>query len=224
MTGVCLMDVSDWRPAAPFPHIRGFKLVIRSPKDVVVLARPSWWTAGRLLLALGGLLLVTLGIGVWNVLLKRASDRKGREIAEQRMTIVESELKVCERTRLSVELHDALSQTLSAVSMQIDAVKRCANRDAEKMNRHLDIAAKTIGSCQTELHNCLWDLRNSTLDAADMDEALRQTVSPHVGEAQLDIRFNVPRERLSDNTAHAILRIVRELAVNAVRHGHATRV
>jgi signal transduction histidine kinase len=34
----------------------------------------------------------------------------------------------------------------------------------------------------------------------------------------------VSRERLSDNTAHGILRIIRELASNAVRHGGATEI
>lgn len=38
------------------------------------------------------------------------------------------------------------------------------------------------------------------------------------------IRFNVPRNRLTDNTAHTILRIIRELATNAIRHGRATDI
>ena len=38
------------------------------------------------------------------------------------------------------------------------------------------------------------------------------------------IRFSLRRNELTDNTAHAILRIVRELAVNAVRHGGASEI
>ena len=57
-----------------------------------------------------------------------------------------------------------------------------------------------------------------------MDDAIRQTLRPHLGTAELNVRFNVPRHRLSDDTAHALLRIIRELASNAVRHGHATRI
>jgi len=40
----------------------------------------------------------------------------------------------------------------------------------------------------------------------------------------VDIRFNVPRHRLTDTTAHSILRIIRELVSNAVTHGKATHV
>lgn len=57
-----------------------------------------------------------------------------------------------------------------------------------------------------------------------MTEAVRRTVAPHVGDIAVSIRFNVPRERLSEPTTHDILRIVRELVVNAIRHGRATQI
>lgn len=57
-----------------------------------------------------------------------------------------------------------------------------------------------------------------------MDKAIRMTLEPHVENTRVSVRFNVPRARLSDNTAHAILRIVRELVLNALRHGKATAV
>lgn len=38
------------------------------------------------------------------------------------------------------------------------------------------------------------------------------------------MRFNIPRSRLSDNTLHAFIRIIRELTVNAIRHGRAKTV
>ena len=49
-----------------------------------------------------------------------------------------------------------------------------------------------------------------------------RTLAPHLNGARLAVRFDVPREIISDNTALAILRIVRELALNAIRHGRAT--
>ena len=39
-----------------------------------------------------------------------------------------------------------------------------------------------------------------------------------------DVRFNIPCELLTDDTAHALLRIVRELVQNAIRHGRAKTV
>ena len=51
-----------------------------------------------------------------------------------------------------------------------------------------------------------------------------RTICPNVGDAKATCRFNVPRDALSETTAHAVLRIVRELVVNAVGHGQATKV
>ena len=57
-----------------------------------------------------------------------------------------------------------------------------------------------------------------------MTEAVQRTLTPHIGSAKLAVRFNVPREKLSEGTAHAVLRIVRELGTNAVKHGHAKNI
>ena len=92
------------------------------------------------------------------------------------------------------------------------------------MRAHLGQAARTLKSCRDELRNCLWDLRNRALEEGSMDEAIRQTLAPHVAGIEVALRFNVPRERISDNTTHAILRIIRELVVNAIRHGHAKKI
>ena len=57
-----------------------------------------------------------------------------------------------------------------------------------------------------------------------MDDAIRKTLAPHATGADIAIRFNVPRDRLTDSTAHAILCMVRELTLNGIRHGGATHV
>ena len=129
-----------------------------------------------------------------------------------------------ERSRLAIELHDSISQNLTAASFQIDTAGRLLERNGAASRQHLVIAAKTISSCREELRNCIWDLRNQTLEDADMDSAIRKTLEQHLGDARLSVRFAVPREILSDNTAHTLLSILRELTANAVRHGHATAV
>ena len=57
-----------------------------------------------------------------------------------------------------------------------------------------------------------------------MAKAVLKTLQPVVNDSRLTVRFNVPRTRLSDNTAHALLRVIRELVVNAIRHGNASSV
>ena len=57
-----------------------------------------------------------------------------------------------------------------------------------------------------------------------MTEAVEQTIAPHAGATNVSVRFNVPRAAFSDSTAHIALRIIRELVVNAIRHGHAKHI
>ena len=86
------------------------------------------------------------------------------------------------------------------------------------------MAKMLLASCRHELRCCIWDLRSRTFEEKDIAEAIVRTVKPHIGDIGLDVRFNAPRNDLSESTIHAILRIVRELSVNAVRHGYAARI
>ena len=224
VTGSCIMDVDNWRPHAPFPKIRGIVLVTRTPDDLRILARPPWWTPARLLAVIGGLLAALLGFIVWNRILRRLVDRRSRQLFKEQVAHVSANLRTKERTRLAIELHDSLSQNLTGIAFELKTVETAAPDDLPTALRHLSIAARSLGSCHTELRNCLWDLRHGTLETLNMNEAIRQTLAPRIGDVKLAVRFNVPRQRLTDNTAYAILKIVRELAVNAVRHGRATSV
>ena len=224
VTGSCIMDVDNWRPHAPFPKIRGIFLVARTAQDVRILARPPWWTVRKLLAVIGGLLAALLGFIVWNRILQRLVERRGRQLFKEQVAHVSANLRTEERTRLAIELHDSISQNLTGVALEIKAAQATAAEDLPTSLGHLAIAERSLASCHTELRNCLWDLRHGTLESLDMNEAIRRTLRPQIGNVDLGVRFSVPRHRLTDNTAYAILKIIRELAVNAVHHGKATSV
>ena len=217
-------ETDSWRPDNIFPKISGFALVPRSPADIRVLSRPSWWTPVRLLYVIGALFLALAVVFVWNRLLQRLVERKSRELLKSNLKSVRSELRVDERTRLAVELHDSVSQNISGASMRVEAARRLMTANPAKATGCLAVAAKTLASCREELRNCIWDLRSRALEEHDMNEAIRKTIQPLLAKARLSIRFNVSRQRFSENTAHAILCIVRELVANAVRHGQAENV
>ena len=224
IAGTCIVETENWRPYSDFPHSKGILLAMRGPDDAVILARPPWWTPGRLMVIIGSLLAALLGILVWNRILNRLVERRSRELLREQAWRVGDKLKVGERTRLAVELHDSLSQTLTGVSFQIDAAEQARQKDPSQIKKYLDIARQTLQSCREELRNCLWDLRNNALEEDDAEVAIRRTVEPQIGDAELTVDFKVPRRTLTDNTFHAILCIVRELAVNAARHGNAKHI
>ena len=224
VTGVCVMETQNWGPSNLFPVFGGFTLVIRTPNDIRVLSRPSWWTPARLLVVICSLFAALLGIAVWNRVLNRLVEKRGRQLFKEQIARAGESLKVGERTRLAVELHDSLSQNLAGLACQIAAARSSVPPDAASALHHLGTAERMLLSSRTELRRCLWDLRGDTLEMDNMTDAIRKTVEPVIGNAELTVRFNVPRARLTDSTAHSILCIVRELAANAIRHGHAAHI
>ena len=224
VTGVVLVNTGNWNPLDPFPRISGFTLVPRSDGDVRVIKTPSWWTAGRLAVVVAALVALIMFFSVYNRILATVVRRRSRQLLKSEAAKIESDLRIDERTRLATEIHDAISQTLTGVSFQIDAAAKTLPGDIGASARFLDLARRTLLSCREELRRCIWDLRSNTLGMTDFSEAVKKTVRQGTGEAKVSVRLAIRREQLSDSTAHAILCIVRELAVNAARHGKARSI
>ncbi len=224
VTGVCHAEFETDPSATSFPRFTGFTIFPTYDDGIVVIGQPPWWTTGKLvavIVSLLGLLIVFFSL---TLVLKKLSDRRGQQLYEEKVAHIRTEAKVEERTRLAIELHDAISQTLTGVALQIDSADLLNNGANKPLGKFLDTARWMLGSCRRELQDCLWDLRSRTFDEKDMTEAVNRAIAPNTGGAKMTVRFNVPRRLLSESAAHSILRMVRELVVNAVRHGGATRI
>ena len=210
-TGLCWSEFHNKYETNIFPTFHRFVLYPHDAADIRIIASPPWWTPFRLGMLVLGLVTLLAVSAIWNIMLNRKANRRGRELYEERASHAIAEKRVEERTRLAVELHDSISQTLTGVSMQLEVGAT-------------DTAKTMLTACRGELRRCLWDLRSRTFEEKDMTEAIERTLEPHSVGAKIAVRFNVPRERLDDSTTHTILRIVRELVVNAIRHGKATHI
>ena len=224
VTGVCMLVADPWRANVPVPRVRGFAVIVRDADDIKVLSRPTWWTPTRLLIVICALLLAVVAFFVWNRLLRRLVARRSRELLESEIRKAESDLRIGERTALAAEIHDAISQTLTGVSFQIDAAAGTIETDLPAAKHFIAVARQTLLSCREELRRCLWDLRSNALEESDFEEALRRAIRPSVGATKVSVDFDVRRSKMSDSTAHSILCIVRELCVNAARHGGAENI
>jgi signal transduction histidine kinase len=74
--------------------ITSFEMYLNSPADIVVLARPPWWTGRHILWVLGGLSTVLLVALAWAALLRNQVRRRTRELQSE----------VLERQRMETEL------------------------------------------------------------------------------------------------------------------------
>ena len=205
VTGRCIMMNERWNPNNVFPRISGLLLVLTDKPEI--LRGPSWWTTGRLLSVIVLLLIALVIAMLRNAYAKRLA-----------------QTKINERTQLAVEIHDSLSQTLTGLACHITAAQKTIGTDTPTAEKKLTTANQMLLSCRTELRNCLFDLRNDTLSEKDFSKAVIRTLEPFDDSVTLFIRFNAPRARFDDNTAHGILAIIRELTANAVRHGNAWTV
>ena len=224
IAGLCIPQADSDLSNQSLPQFSGFTLVPRTVDDIVIVRRPPWWTVGKLICVIAVLAFGLVAILIWNRMLKVLSERRGRELAEEQIASARADLKVEERTRLAVELHDSISQTLTGVALQIDAAQGSGRSNPTAAAKFLENARAMLASCRQELRCCIWDLKSRTFEEKDMTEALQKTLAPHINEANLSVRFNVPRTILSESSAHDILRIVRELVINAIRHGHAKNI
>ena len=225
VSGICAMEADVWRPNSIIPKITDISVVVNDANDIRVIETPPWWTPGRFLLAIVILSAALLLISAWNITLRVLVARRSRQLLKSEIAKADAELRIDERTRLAAELHDSVAQNLSGVSLQIDAAMMLAGGERDStLAKRLKLASTSLKSCRVELRNCLWDLRNQALDEHDMKSAIEHTLSPHIGDTHLFVRFDVPRSVIADNTAHAILRIIRELVSNAINHGKARTV
>lgn len=224
VTGVCVMDIESRRSRTHFPETDGFLLVMRTADDLRIAVRPPWWTPARLLVVILSLIGALVAFAVWVRVLNRLVERRSRELFKETTARAGADLRVDERTRLAVELHDSISQNLTGASFQIDAAESMMAEDPGRAAKCLENARVVLGACRRELRDCISDLRDRTLEVRDTGEAIRKALVGRIGTAMLSVDFNVPRSKLTDNTFHAVVRIVRELAINAVRHGHASRI
>jgi len=86
ITGICWVQVDNKSTLQGFglTQASGYRVMLRSPRDIAVLSTPSWWTADRI----GFALLITLAISVagfvWVIVLRRRVEQQTRELRDSR--------------------------------------------------------------------------------------------------------------------------------------------
>lgn len=86
ITGICSVSVNAENSAVGGRVAEGegssvaksFRVLMRSPSDVVLLQNPSWWTSAHLLMVLAFALAVTLFVLAWVVVLRRRVEEQAR--------------------------------------------------------------------------------------------------------------------------------------------------
>ncbi len=130
-----------------------------------------------------------------------------------------------ERNRMARELHDTLAHSLSAVSVQLEAVDSALESSPEDARRLLNRALAQTRSGLAETRRALQSLRASPLDDLGLKLSLH-TLSESMakrGGMKLDLQLEEVGE-LPPATEQNIYRIAQEALTNVVKHANASKV
>ncbi len=152
----------------------------------------------------------------------------GVMIQRIQMTKKDLELEILrERKRLSVEIHDNLSQMVSSLAMRSDTVQMCLEEgNYEAASAELD----HLGEVSREITKVLRDEMLSLRAPAEFDGSFAESVADALArfEAQWGVRSKLvvhdDQIELSGHTALQLLRILNECLSNVLRHANAQSV
>jgi PAS domain S-box-containing protein len=132
-----------------------------------------------------------------------------------------------ERTQLAAEIHDALAQSFTAISMQLGVAEEQLAAKEGDLLRQIQRANEIAKFGLAEARRSILSLRSSAIEQSGLTTTLQRLVehSNVAGRLRCDFRSdNIPEERLPPRIRHELLRFAQEAISNAVRHAKPTVV
>jgi diguanylate cyclase (GGDEF)-like protein len=129
VTGICSLQVDSLTAGLGVGTAlpKSFRVLMRSPADVVVLQEPSWWTPAHAALLLTLALLVTLAVLVWVMVLRRRireSEERFRHMAQHdALTGLATRLVLHDRLTVALEAAKRHHNGLALLMLDIDRFK-----------------------------------------------------------------------------------------------------
>ena len=227
LTGVL---VSDGQTAVPPSDISRFDLLVNGPGDVMIVSEASWWTLGRLLLALGTLLFVLGLAAVWITLLRRQVAQRTlelrHEIHEREVAERERSLEA-ERSRIARDLHDDLGASLTEIAVLASTGQQSDPREqsVEPLFHAITGKAKELVAA---LDIIVWALNPRDNSLQLIGDYLCDFAKDYLSSFGVACRFDVPVAlptlTFNGRRRHELFLAVKETLNNVVRHADATEV
>jgi signal transduction histidine kinase len=218
LTGICLVHV-NW--GGRLPH--SFSILLRSPNDVVLLARPSWWTAEHTLWLLGATMTVFVASLAWVVVLRNRV-KVQTEIIGQKL---QREAALEERTRIARDIHDDLGAGLTHIAFLSEVAQKERNHP-HAVTEHLRVISNSAQEAVQALDEIVWvvDPKNDTIDnltsyISHFAEAFFRVTSIR---CRLDLPARLPERTITTDIRNNLFFAVKEALNNIGKHARASEV
>jgi PAS domain S-box-containing protein len=142
------------------------------------------------------------------------------QILSQRLLNVQE----AERSWIARELHDDIGQTLTAVKLGMQSVRKSIGdaAAAARLEESIQLAARVL----EQVRSVSLDLRPPLLDELGLIAALDSHIKNHAQRAGLEVHFDAEPlpQPPSPEVATACFRVVQEALTNVMRHAQASHV
>jgi len=223
MTGVCEYEFPE-KGDPVFNYVpNGFHLWLKGPEGVTVIKSAPWWTTGRLLLALGGVVVALSLAMFWSFALRRQVQKQiGIISSKSRLAATEGE-----RVRIARDLHDDIGTELASIAMEADLIKHNACADCSKNPRLAEItkhAQRTV----RKFEEIVWAINPANDSIERFASYFCKSVQAYLELAGISARFDLPESfpnvPLLGRLRHNLFLAAKEAVHNAVRHGAPTQI
>ena len=171
--------------------------------------------------ALVAVLLVFVSGLTLNVSERRLADRK-LQVLTQRIVSLQEE----ERSRVSRELHDGISQLLVSIKFQFELASHQLASGNPKALETLDLGTERLAGAIGEVRRISHDLHPSLLDTLGLPAAIGQLVAEFEQRSGLKMVYSndLGDGDPDDSVAVALFRVLQEALTNIERHAVARSV
>lgn len=130
-----------------------------------------------------------------------------------------------ERTRIGMDLHDGVIQSIYAVGLTLESTRLALPEGLEEVSPLLDTAIEGLNDAIRDIRNFILDLRPRRF-AGDVQQGMAQLVREFQANTMVPVSVNIP-ERLDDlplPLGRAIFLTTQEALANVARHARAKKV